>query len=163
MKKYIGIAVLLVIFLAVIAAAPNLQGALAGRNAFSEGDLHGAFAFSADGFLYPSFPALDPALPTVAVGIFSFDGAGGCSVMDQLNLASLGLVPPTGFRSSTTCQYSVNPDGTGTLVTSFGGSPGEIDGPGTLTFAIVDKGSVTEIRFIRVDPGAVASGVAREQ
>jgi hypothetical protein len=44
-----------------------------------------------------------------------------------------------------------------------GGSPGDINGPGSLTFVILDKGPVMEIRFIRADPGAVANGVARQQ
>lgn len=163
MKKFVSLIVLLVLLFLLTASIPDAQDALAHNGEFTQKDLMGVFAFSAEGTLYPSFPALSPALPTVAVGLFTFDGNGGCTVEDQLNLASFGLVPSTGFRVSTTCQYTVNPDGTGALETSFGGSPGDINGPGSLTFAIVDKGPVAELRFIRSDPGAVASGVARQQ
>lgn len=131
--------------------------------AFKLQDLTGTFAFSAEGTLYPAFPALTPAWPAVAAGLFTFDGAGGCTVVDELNIATVGPVPPTGFRRSTLCHYTVNADGSGRLETSFGGSAGEINGPGSLTFTIVDKGPVMELRFIRSDPGAVAMGVAREQ
>jgi hypothetical protein len=162
-KGFAGAIVPLVLLLSIVGFAHNAPGALADTGKFTEKDLNGTFAFSADGTLYPAFPALSPAWPAVAVGLFTFDGAGGCSVVDQLNVGTLGLVPPAGFRTSTSCQYSVNPDGTGTLETSFGGDPGDINGPGRLTFAIVGKGPVTEIRFTRVDPGAVATGVARQQ
>jgi len=162
MKKVISLISPLILLFTLTASAP-VQDALPRMGKFTPSDLSGVFAFSAEGTVYPSFPALSPALPAVAVGLFTFDGTGSCMVMDQLNLASLGLVPSTGFRTSTTCQYTVNPDGTGTLEASFGGSPGEIDGPSSLTFAIVDEGPVMEIRFIRADPGAVATGVAKQQ
>ena len=163
MKKIISLIISLVLLFLLTASIPGAQNALASNGEFTQSDLSGVYAFSAEGTVYPSFPALSPALPGVAVGLFTFDGAGGCTVMDQLNLASLGLVPSTGFRTSTTCQYTVNPDGTGTLESSFGGSPGDINGPSSLTFVIVDKGPVMEICFIRVDLGVVATGVARQQ
>lgn len=156
-----GIAIL-VVQLAVVGFFTNVPRALA-DSTYTVKDLKGVFAFSAEGTLYPSFPELSPALPAVGVGLFTFDGAGGCSVVDQFNVASLGLVPSAGFRTSTSCQYTVNSDGTGTLEASFGGSVGDINGPGSLTFSMVGKGPVTEIRFIRSDPGAVAMGVARQQ
>lgn len=131
--------------------------------AFSVKDLNGTFSFSAEGTLYPAFPAVTPAWPAVAAGLFTFDGAGDCTVVDELNIAAVGLVPPAGMRRSTSCHYTVNADGSGGLETSFGGSAGEINGPGSLTFTIVEKGPVMELRFIRSDPGAVAMGVAREQ
>jgi hypothetical protein len=161
-KKLVSTVVSLVL-LFIVGSAHGTPGALARMGKFTEKDLDGVFAFSADGTLYPSFPNLAPAWPAVAVGLFTFDGNGGCSVVDQLNVASIGLVPPSGFRTSTSCQYTVNPDGTGTLVASFGGNPGDIDGPGSLTFAIVDKAKVRGFRFIRADPGAVATGVAELQ
>ena len=161
-KRLAATVALVALVVAIAGFAHNAPATLA-DSGFSEKDLSGAFAFSAEGTLYPAYPALSPALPAVAVGIFSFDGAGGCTVVDQLNIASLGLVPATGFRTSTSCQYRVSPDGTGTLETSFGGIPGDVNGPGMLTFVIVGKGTATELRFTRVDPGAVATGVARKQ
>jgi hypothetical protein len=159
-KRFASVVVPLVLLLGFVSSVHSAPAALAGSAEFTEKDLNGVYAFSAEGTLYPSFPDSSPALWTAAVGLFTFDGAGGCTVVDQLNIASLGLVPPTGFRRSTSCQYTVNEDGTGVLEASFGGDIGDINGPGSLTFAIVDKG---EIRFIRADPGAVATGVAREQ
>jgi hypothetical protein len=159
-KRFARVVVPLVFLLGFVTSVPNAPTALASSVKFTDGDLDGVFAFSAEGTLYPSFPDSSPALWTAAVGLYTFDGAGGCTVVDQLNIASLGLVPPTGFRRSTSCQYTVNEDGTGTLEASFGGDVGDINGPGSLTFAIVDKG---EIRFIRADPGAVGTGVARKR
>jgi hypothetical protein len=161
-RRLAGAVALVALVVAIVGFAHRVPATLA-DSGFSAKDLSGAFAFSAEGTLYPAYPALSPALPAVAVGIYSFDGAGGCTVVDQLNIASLGLVPATGFRTSTSCQYSVNADGTGTLETSFGGAPGDVNGPGVLTFVIVGKGPVTELRFTRVDPGAIATGVARKQ
>ena len=162
MKKFISLISPLILLFFLTAPSPG-QDALPNMGKFTQSDLRGVFAFSAEGTLYPSFPALSPALPAVAVGLFTFDGAGSCMVKDQLNLASIGLIPSTGFRTSTTCQYTMNPDGTGKLEASFGGSPGEIDGPSSLTFAIVDGSPAMEIRFIRADLGVIATGVARQQ
>ena len=77
-----------------------------------------------------------------------------------MNIASVGLEPATGFRTSTWCCYTVNPDGTGTLKSSFGGNPGDINGPSSIPFVIADKRPATEMRFIRGDLGVVAEGVA---
>jgi hypothetical protein len=157
MKKLaIVIIPLILLAIAVSAYTPAIQ---AGNNKYSVKNLKGDYAFSAAGMMYPNFPDLSSASWVAAVGIFSFDGAGSCLVHDQLNVGPFGLVPATGFRTSTTCAYNVNPDGTGKLQVSFGGAPGEFDGPGSLTFAIVGK----EIRFIRSDPGLVANGLAQRQ
>jgi hypothetical protein len=153
-------AIVLVAVVVVAGLASHTRDALA-DSTYSEEDLNGVFAFSAQGTLFPDFPALSPALAAAGVGMFTFDGVGGCTVVDQLNIASVGLEPATGFRTSTSCHYAVNPDGSGTLVSSFGGNPGDINGPGSITFVIADKGPVTELRFIRGDPGVVAEGVAR--
>jgi hypothetical protein len=150
----------MVAVLVVIGLASNARDALADTT-YSEKDMNGVFAFSAQGTIYPAFPDPSLALAAAGVGLFTFDGAGGCTVVDQLNIASLGLEPATGFRTSTSCDYAVNADGTGTLMSSFGGNPGDINGPSSIIFVIADKGPATEFRFIRGDPGAVAEGVAK--
>jgi hypothetical protein len=153
-------AIVMVAVLAVIGLASNARDALADTT-YSEKDLNGVFAFSAQGTIYPDLSNPSLALAAAGVGLFTFDGAGGCTVVDQLNIGSTGLEPATGFRTSTSCDYAVDPDGTGTLESSFGGNPGDVNGPSSITFVIGDKGPATEIRFIRGDPGAVAEGVAR--
>ncbi len=120
---------------------------------FTNESIEGAWGFSASGTVLP--PALPAATPVAAVGIMTFDGDGGCSITDQINIGG-AAVPPVGFRTSTTCSYAVNSDGTGTISVLFSGDPGPIP----LTFVIVDDAE--EIRFIRTDLG-VASGVAKRQ
>jgi hypothetical protein len=164
MKRLILVcaAIVMLAVLAVAGLASDARGALADTT-YSEKDLDGVFAFSARGTIYPAFPELSPELAAVGVGLFTFDGVGGCTVVDQLNIASVGLEPAAGFRTSTSCNYAVNPDGSGTLVSSFGGNPGEINGPSSIIFVIAGKGPTTELRFMRGDLGAIAEGVATVQ
>lgn len=124
----------------------------AGPHRFDNGTIKGVWGFSANGTIQP--PALPSATPAVAVGLVKFDGDGRCSFTDQVNIGGTAI-PSTGFRTSSSCDYSVNTDGTGTITVSF---PSE--GPTPLTFVIVDKAE--ELRFIRTDAG-VASGVAKKQ
>jgi hypothetical protein len=158
MKK-LAIVIVPLVLLAIAVSAYSIPAIQASSGQYSVSDLKGDYAFSADGMMYPNFPDLSSASWVSAVGVFSFDGAGSCTVHDRLNVGPFGPVPATGFRTSTTCTYNVNPDGTGALQVSFGGAPGEFDGPGNLTFAIMGK----EIRFIRSDPGLVAKGMAQRQ
>ncbi len=96
--------------------------------------------------------AVPTATPASAVGIMTFDGTDGCKFFDTLNIGGVS----SGFRTSTACTYSVNPDGTGSLSVMFPGDPG----PTPLSFVIVDHKK--EIRFIRND-FVVGSGVAKRQ
>jgi hypothetical protein len=100
-------------------------------------------------------PASAAQTPAAAVGIMDFDGNGGCEIVDQINIGGQAI-SPAGFRTSTTCSYAVNPDGTGTIIAEFTGDPG----PTPLSFVIVDDKN--ELRFIRTDVG-VAEGVAKRQ
>lgn len=54
--------------------------------------------------------------PAVAVGHVTFDGLGGCTVSDTVNVAVLGVVA----RTTVSCTYSVAADGSGTLTPTFG-------------------------------------------
>jgi hypothetical protein len=116
---------------------------------FTDKRIQGDWGFSAAGTILP--PALPAATPAAAVGIMAFDGMGGCSITDTINIGGTSA-----SRTSTTCTYSVNPDGSGSLSALFPGDPG----PTPLSFVMVDNAK--EIRFIRTDLG-VASGVARRQ
>ncbi len=112
--------------------------------------LRGAWGFSANGVIV--VPNEHHPLQVVAVGIMEFDGVGGCAIRDTININGTAIPD----RSSDSCSYQVNPDGTGTIEASFAGDPG----PVPLSFAIVDKAN--SLRFIRTDLG-VASGVAERQ
>lgn len=146
----------LVVFITLVAIAvgamiaPSTSDA---SQAFSNRSVRGTWGFSASGTIVP--PALPSATPAVAVGIIKFDGNGECTFTDQINIGG-NAIPSTGFRTSSSCDYSVSSDGTGTIGVSFPGDPG----PTPLTFVIVDEGK--ELHFIRTDAG-VANGVAKRQ
>lgn len=132
------------ILFGITGAQAEIQGA-----GYTNKRIHGNWGFSASGTIVP--PALPAATPAAAVGIITFDGEGGCSISDTINIGGTSA-----SRTSTTCTYSVNPDGSGSLSALFPGDPG----PTPLSFVIVDNAK--EIRFIRTDLG-VASGVASRQ
>ena len=131
-----------------IGLATVMSGAHA-DDEFSAESIEGGWGFSAAGTIVP--PAFLEPTPAVAVGTMTFDGDGFCSISDTINIG--GTVAS---RTSTTCDYTVNGDGTGSISVSFPGDPG----PTPLDFVIVNDGE--ELRFIRSDLG-VASGVAKLQ
>ena len=117
---------------------------------YSESDLKGAFSFFARGTIAPSpFPS---SIPFVAVGIFTFDGFGLCTLSFTLRGGvSLPLVGET-----SDCTYTVNPDGTGTIVIGPTGPAG----PENYSIVIVSR---KEFHFIRTDTFLVAGGIATKQ
>lgn len=125
----------------------------ADQHTFANKTIKGTWGFSASGTILP--PALPAATPAVAVGVIEFDGNGGCAFKDQINIGGTAI-PSTGLRTSASCNYGVNTDGTGTITVSFPSDPA----PTPLTFVIVDKAD--ELQFIRTDAG-VANGVAKRQ
>jgi hypothetical protein len=152
-KRYTYLMIALGIFvLTVLALVAFASEAQAGSRA-TDRTVRGDWGFSARGTIVD--PETFAQVPAAAVGIFTFDGAGGCTITDQINIGGQAI-PPSGFRTSTACSYNVNPDGTGTLVAEFTGDPG----PTPLSFVIVDNKK--ELQFIRTDAG-VAQGVARRQ
>ena len=131
---------------------------------FSLQSLQGGWGLNADGQLFTG-PGV--RVPAAAVGQINFDGNGNCSETAKLNVNgqvfSLTTASPGG-----SCTYTVNADGTGTILVSFGGPPFVAD------FVIVD--SKKEFRFIVYNPppatsttpggfdgGTVAAGVAKRQ
>lgn len=155
MKRRLTAAVVLVLALTVIGIGTILvpSTSAAGRQGFTDKTIKGSWGFSASGTILP--PALPTATPAAAVGVIEFDGNGGCTFTDQINIGG-AAIPATGFRTSISCGYGVNSDGTGTISVSFLDDPA----PTPLTFVIVDNAK--EFHFIRTD-AVVASGTAKRQ
>lgn len=138
-----------------VAALVVLSGSSEADNdeRFTERSLRGSWGFSAAGFL-----AVTPTgsnTPASAVGLLRFDGRGECT--DEAKLNSAGTVVAL---TSTSCTYTVNSDGTGTIQTTFAPA-----GAFTTDFVITEERG--EFHFIvsdQVQPGTtVASGVAKRQ
>jgi hypothetical protein len=101
---------------------------------FSNRSLKGSFGFNSSyGLLVASGPnqPVVPPLPFTGMGRITFDGQGGCLVSSIGNVNGQA-VPST----STSCSYSVNPDGTGTSEAVFPGTP--IADPIPIAFVITD-------------------------
>jgi hypothetical protein len=109
---------------------------------FTNQSLRGAYGFVASGFVS------EATTPAVRAGIFTFDGAGGCSVVSVANVGTAG----SASQNSTTCTYSVNPDGTGTLTADI---------PVNVFFVITNHRK--ELQIMRTETGVIATGVAKRQ
>ncbi len=109
----------------------------AGRG-FDERSVEGSWGFATEvGYLLP--PAVPEATPTVGIGRIRFDGEGGCSVRNIVNIAG-----EKAQFDSASCTYSVGPDGFGQAEAVFPTSP--IKEPLPVSFVILDRGR--ELRFI---------------
>jgi hypothetical protein len=140
--KFRAISLLLLIL--GLSGGPRIQ---AQDPQFGPESIRGNWGFSAQGIIVP--PAAPQPIPAVAMGIMTFNRDGNCSISDTININGTSA-----SRSSLTCTFAVNPDGTGSIEATFPGDPG----PTPLSFVIADHKS--EIRFIRTDLG-VAAGVAK--
>ena len=105
----------------------------------------------------PNQPVV-PALPFAGMGRIFFDGQGGCMVSSIGNLNGQSI--PT---TSSSCVYSVSPDGTGTSEATFPGTP--IADPIPIAFVITDGGDefralLTKFIVGRSQPGD--SSVAKD-
>jgi len=111
------------------------MGTLAGstpERGFSERSVAGAWSYAgSSGLLVP--PAAPEPTPAATVGIFYFDGEGGCSAHGFVNV--LGSTVET---ETLECSYSVRRDGFGTAEATFTNAP--IDDPFPFTFVIGDGG-----------------------
>jgi hypothetical protein len=105
---------------------------------FSNRSIKGAWGFSG-GLAYGVPPGFPQALPFVGVGRLVFDGVGGCSVENVVNVNGQS----SRFRSSS-CHYTVSPDGMGTAEADFPDAP--VPGSVPVAFVISDHGR--EIRLI---------------
>lgn len=119
---------------------------------FSNRSIKGSWGFSG-GLAYGVPPGFPQPLPLVAVGRLIFDGVGGCSVENVVNVNGQA----SRFRSSS-CRYAVTPDGMGTATADFPDAP--VPGAVPVAFVITDHGR--EIRLINTN-FLVASLTARRQ
>jgi hypothetical protein len=133
----IGIALALAVVVGVRSSAAQDDGASAGQK-FDNRTIKGFWGFNAPvGYVVP--PATPQPVPFVGLGRIFFDGEGGCSVQNVVNFSGQTFR----FKSST-CHYSVTPDGFGTSEADFPDAP--VPGPVPLSFIIVDHGR--ELRAI---------------
>ena len=104
---------------------------------FSNRSLKGYFGYNSSYSVLvatgPNQPVV-PALPFAGMGRIFFDGQGGCTVSSIGNLNGQS-VPAT----SSSCVYTVNPDGTGTSEATFPATP--IADPIPIAFVITDGGT----------------------
>lgn len=123
-----------------------VRSALAGeKSEFTDQSLRGNYGFVANGFVQGA------TVSVVRAGIITFDGAGGCSIVSVVNVGTVG----SSSQNSTTCTYSVNPDGTGTLAANLPVNTFNV------FFVIDNHGS--ELQMMRTETGVIASGVAKKQ
>ena len=136
----------LVLVVALLAYVGTSQAA----NGFSNRSLKGTYGLSGSGTLAGG------AVQAAIVGLNSFDRAGGCRITARIN--ALATVTPV---RSTSCSYTVNPDGTGFISVSFDNPM--FAGPFRSDIVIVDNAQ--EIDFMLSDDsgGTVAVGVAKRQ
>lgn len=139
------------------------------RHNFTNRTIQGNWGFSATANIVAPVPgrcpglganAVSPPCSLVAVGIFSFNKKGKCSLNVRMGVDGLTL-PPHGQGVVSTdapggvCDFEVRPDGTGSIHEHFPDQPLV-----TLDFVITDH--KREIRFIRRDV-VMASGVMKRQ
>jgi hypothetical protein len=131
-------------FLAIAAALAAAVLAGGGDSRAQGGSaLHGSWGFSATGVV--------EVIHAAAVGVMTFDNAGGCSITDTINVGGVSF-----SRTSSACSYVLGSNGMGTISVTFPGDPA----PVPLAFVLVDNNR--ELRFIRTDVG-IAEGVAKRQ
>jgi len=115
-----------------LCALASLAGAHREGPRFSERSLAGTWSYVGNsGLLVP--PAAPEPTPASTVGMFSFDGQGGCSAHGQVNV--LGVTVET---ETLACSYSVQPDGTGVAEATFTNAP--VTDPFPFSFVIADAG-----------------------
>jgi hypothetical protein len=104
---------------------------------FSERSIKGTWGFNTEvGYLLP--PAVPQPTLSAAIGRVTFDGHGKCEVSNLVNLDGEEM-----FFTSSSCTYSVAPDGTGRADAVFPGAPIP---SAPVAFVIVDRGR--ELRFV---------------
>jgi hypothetical protein len=126
-----------VLTVGTLAVTPNMASAQA--------SLQGSWGFSAHGVRLEG----NQQIPVVEVGLFSFDGNGGCSHSFTGNSGGENFA-----GTAESCTYTVNPNGTGTITFNFVGEE--------RTYAFVLVAEASEFHFLEQGP-AVLSGAADRQ
>jgi hypothetical protein len=144
MKRRFTLAMgLAALVLAVVLTAGTLT--VTPNMASAQASLEGSWGFSAHGVRLEG----NQQTFVVEVGLFSFDGNGGCTHSFTGNSGGEAFA-----GTAEACTYTVNPNGTGTITFNFGGEER------TRAFVLVAEAS--EFHFIEQGP-AVLSGVAELQ
>lgn len=112
-------------------------------------NLHGHWGFSGSGVILP--PATPAETPMAVTGIMTFENLSRCAITDTLNIGGSTI-----SRTSKSCAYTVNPDGSGSLEAWFPGDPG----PTPLSFVLVDDQN--EMYLIGTSV-MVGGGIAKRQ
>jgi hypothetical protein len=116
-----------------------------GGPGFSNRSIKGSYGFNSSYAVLvatgPNQPAVPP-LPFAGMGRITFDGDGGCTV------SSIGNVNGQAIPStSTSCTYTVNPDGSATSEAVFPGTP--IADPIPIAFVITDATNELRATFTK--------------
>ncbi|HWO09294.1 MAG TPA: hypothetical protein VNN80_07435 [Polyangiaceae bacterium] len=102
------------------------------EHGYSDRSVAGTWSYvGSGGLLLP--PAAPEPTPVATLGLFHFDGEGGCSAHGFVNV--LGATVET---ETLECSYSVEPDGFGTAAATFTNAP--LEDPFPFTFLIGDGG-----------------------
>lgn len=130
---------------------------------FDNEDLEDGWVLSGSGTITAEGLPFPVGTPLWTVGLVTFDGEGGCTAIDQLNIGGTIFPAPDSFRTTEgdgSCTYTVNPDGTGFLASTFGPSqplPGTIE----ITFVLIND---EVLRFITTNtPGFSGRGFFEKQ
>ena len=118
---------------------------------FNNRDLRGTWGFKAHGFLFVS---PESHLPASAVGLNTYDGNGGCVSKAHLNAGGTVVA-----LTSSSCSYTVNPDGTATQDTVY-----PAGGAFTTHIVLIEADEAFFIVSDATQPGTtVASGLLKRQ
>ena len=120
---------------------PNVQA----DKEFSTKSIEGTWGFLSDGYMKEYGY-------TVSTGLAMFDEKGICSIDILMNTEDNKQIKARSER----CEYSVRPDGTGTLISEF-----KEFGITTSDLVIVAKEN--KILFIKMDKGSIVKGVFDRQ
>ena len=140
----------------VLGVVPKTQG----QPECSLASLNGNYGFSGTGFVQGTgvAAATVASFPNAAVGILTFDGAGGFS-LESPTQSQNGTIFPRGVFGTMTGTYTVNPNCTGSAAIQT--TNGQLQNGGTLSFVIAAKGTELLATFTANPffPGFVANFV----
>lgn len=145
--------ILSLVTFAIALCIASIVAASEGGSNYDNKSVKGMWGFSGSwGVMLP--PITAEATPFVGVGTVYFDGNGGCALNVRANVNG-SLVGPL---NSNSCDYSINPDGTGSSTAYFT----DPAAPPSSSVAFVIVGNGKELRMINSD--AILAGlVAKRQ
>ena len=135
--------------LALGGVALIMQVSLPRAQAYDLSSLNGSYADSYAG-VAPKTPSTNSYGPVYEAGLYTFDGAGGFTARHVLNFGG-GLILNVNWSETFTGSYTVNADGTGTMIWAT---------PYTHRRHLVIGAGGNELRYVGTDPdtGIVVGG-----